>query len=103
MVTTGEANIRGLDIKKIALGFADELSIFRKHVIAGTTSSRLIRWYQRTTGLLSQVSPAVSAVPELTRPYVLRRSVTRNETYVKNYIVESDLISVEDERDNDII
>lgn len=100
--STGEANIRGLDVKKIALGFADELSIFKKHVINQTTSARLIRWYQRSTGLLSHTSPATSAISELSLPFVLRRTVTRNESQVRVYAVDSDWISNEDERDNDI-
>ena len=108
MVASGEANIRGIDIDKLAKGFADEESILKRFVNNSTTTAREIRWYQKTAGFLdstdttaitlSQISHAASGA----RPVVVEQSWTRNTSYVKKFFVESPLISEEDIKDSDI-
>ena len=40
--TSGQADIRGLDIDKLAKGFADEEILFKRFVTVSTTSAREI-------------------------------------------------------------
>src|SRR3990167_1720032 len=101
--STGMAEIRGMDVDKLARGFSDELSVFKKHVINTSTSAREIRWYQRTSGLITTTSPADTAnVAELAKPFVYEQTWTRNTSYVRKYFVESPIISDEDIKDSDI-
>ena len=47
--TSGEQDIRGINIDKLAKGFADEENILKKYVVNSTTDAREIRWYQKTS------------------------------------------------------
>lgn len=100
---SGQAEIRGLDIDKLLLGFADEEIVFKRHVKQTTTSAREMRWYQKTSGLIAVTSPAVTAnVAELAKPFTYEQTSTRNTSYVRKYMVESPIISEEDIKDSDI-
>lgn len=54
----GQALIKGLDIDKVSKDMLEEASIFKNEVKNETTSSREIRWYQKTSGLLTATTPA---------------------------------------------
>jgi len=99
---SGQADIRGIDIDKLAKGFADEEFIFKKYVTVTPTSAREIRWYQKTSGVLSVTSPSAIAVAPGARPDVLEQSWTRQTSYVRKYFIESPLLSDEDIKDSDI-
>ena len=107
MTETGQQNIRGIQIDKIAVGFADEENIFKQFLTNVTTSSREIRWYQKTAGFVdSSGTSAITASQIANTAYgaqfvVTRQSWTRNSTYVRKYATESELISDEDIRDSD--
>jgi len=102
-VTSGEANIRGIDIDKLAKGFADEEIIFKRFVTITNTSAREIRWYQKTAGYLESTAPAnIENVAHLAQPFVLEQSWTRKTSYVRKYFVESPILSSEDIKDSDI-
>jgi len=106
--SSGQADIRGLDIDKLAKGFADEENVFKKFVTVTNTSAREIRWYKKTNGFLdttttsgitkSGINPAASG----TRPEVVEQSWTRQTSYVQKFFVESPTISQEDIKDSDI-
>jgi hypothetical protein len=107
--TSGMAEIRGIDIDKLAKGFADEEIIFKRYVTVSITSAREIRWYSKTSGYLTTTATEgitagseLSNVPERARPAVTEQSWTRTTSYVRKYFVESPLISQEDIRDCDI-
>lgn len=107
--TSGMAEIRGIDIDKLAKGFADEEIIFKKYVTVSTTSAREIRWYSKTSGYLTTTATEgitagseLSNVPERARPAVTEQSWTRTTSYIRKYFVESPMISQEDIRDCDI-
>jgi len=108
MVSSGEQNIRGLQIDKLAKGFADEVLVLKHHVTMSTTSAREIRWYQKTSGFLDSVDTTgitgsqIANISERSRPVVVEQSWTRNTSYVRKYFVESPLISEEDIKDTDI-
>lgn len=104
----GQADIRGLDIDKLAKGFADEDSIFKQFVTISTTKAREIRWYQKTSGFIAPATTTgitgnrIDNVASKARPYVAEQTWTRNTSYVRKYFVESPWISVEDINDSDV-
>ena len=105
---SGQAEIRGIDIDKLAKGFADEENVFKRFVTSTSTSAREIRWYQKTSGFLDSVDTTgitasqIDNVSHLALPVVVEQSWTRNTSYVRKYFVESPTLSEEDIKDSDI-
>jgi hypothetical protein len=102
----GQALIRGLDISKIALGFADEDSMFKSLTTQVATTAREMRWYSKTAGFLDSTTTTAitsSEIPtaEGARPVVIGATWTRNQSFVKKYMVESEWITDEDIKDSD--
>lgn len=106
--TSGMADLRGLDIDKLAKGFADEQNIFKKFCTVTSTSAREIRWYSKTSGFLDSADTTAITASQIantsfrSRPVVVEQSWTRNTSYVRKYFVESPTISEEDLKDCDI-
>ena len=106
--SSGQADIRGLDIDKLAKGFADEENVFKQICQVSKTMAREIRWYQKTSGFLAGTTTTgitgelMDNVGERSRPSVVEQSWTRQTSYVKKYFVESPTISEEDIMDSDI-
>jgi len=106
--SSGMAEIRGIDIDKLAKGFADEEIILKRFVTLTNTSAREIRWYQKTSGFLDSTdttavtSSQIKNVAFRARPVVVEQSWTRQTSYVRKYFVESPLLSDEDIKDSDI-
>lgn len=106
--TSAEADIRGIDIDKLAKGFADEDNIFKKFVTLSATKAREIRWYKKTSGFLD--SPDTSGITASqiantafkARPFVVEQSWTRQTSYIRKYFVESPILTDEDIKDTDI-
>jgi len=105
---SGEQDLRGLHVDKLAKGFADEDNVFKKYVTNAATSAREIRWYQKTSGFLDSNSTSgmtaslISGVASRARPTTVEQSWTRQTSYVKKYFVESPTISAEDVKDTDV-
>lgn len=106
--TSGMVDLRGLDVDKLAKGFADEQNIFKKFCTVTNTSAREIRWYSKTAGFLDSTDTTAITASQLanqgfkSRPVVVEQSWTRNTSYVRKYFVESPVISDEDIKDCDI-
>lgn len=106
--TNAMADIRGIDIDKLAKGFADEDIVFKRYVNNSTTSAREIRWYQKTAGFLDTADTTaitasqISNVSFKARPFVTEQSWTRNTSYVRKYFVESPMLTMEDINDSDV-
>lgn len=106
--TSGMAEIRGIDIDKMAKGFADEQNVFKKFLNNVSTSAREIRWYQKTSGFLDSTDTTAITASQIantsfrSRPVVVEQSWTRQTSYVRKYFVESPLISEEDIKDCDV-
>jgi hypothetical protein len=106
--TSGEQDIRGINIDKLAKGFADEANILKRFVTNSKTKAREIRWYQKTSGFLTNTTTTgitkdfITSVGERARPQVIEQSWTRQTSYVKKFFVESPIISAEDIKDSDI-
>lgn len=105
---SGQADIRGLDIDKLAKGFADENLVLKNFVTVSSTSAREIRWFQKTAGFLDSTDTTgitasqIKNVPPRALPVVVEQSWTRQTSYVKKYFVESPTISEEDIKDCDV-
>lgn len=105
--TAGEYNLRGLDVDKLAKGFADEEFVFKGFLTVTPTSAREIRWYQKTSGVLDSVDTTgitASQIPHSAPgalPTVVEQSWTRQTSYVQHFMVESPWISYADIRDAD--
>ena len=105
---SGEAAIRGIDIDKLAKGFADEENQFKKLCTVSKTAAREVRFYRKTSGFLDSAdTTAITAsqidnVSERSRPVVVEQTWTRVTKYVRKYFVESPMISEEDIRDSDV-
>ena len=99
----GQAEIRGLNIDTVSKDLFEEALIFKKEVKNESTSSRQIRWYQKTSGFLLATTPAkISNIAYGARPFVLKRTWTRNTSFTKKYLLDSELIDMEDETDSDV-
>jgi len=105
--TSGQADIRGIDIDKLAKGFADEENVFKKICSVTPTSAREIRWFQKTSGFLDSTDTSGITASQITNvapgalPVVVDQSYTRNTSYVRKYFVESPTVSDEDIKDSD--
>jgi hypothetical protein len=106
--SSGQAEIRGIDIDKLAKGFADEASLLKQFVAVSSTSAREIRWYQKTAGFLDSTDTTaitlsqIANVSERSLPVVVEQSWTRQTSYIKKFFVESPTISEEDIKDSDV-
>lgn len=111
--TSGMQDIRGLDVDKLAKGFADEENILKRFVTVSTTANRAIKWFSKTAGFLSSsthdtategiaAGSQYSNVSERSLPAVAEQSWTTTTSYVRKYFMESPLISIEDIKDTDI-
>lgn len=106
--TTGQADIRGLDINKLATGFAEEYpSPLRSIIRASTTSAREIRWWKKTAGFIdttdttAMTASRIGYQTEGSLPEVISQTMTRQTSYVKIFKANSQAISEEDKKDSD--
>ncbi|MFA5037807.1 MAG: hypothetical protein WC479_11615 [Candidatus Izemoplasmatales bacterium] len=109
--TAGQAEIRGIDIQKLADGFADVGVILSSYIPTIAASAREMRWYSKTSGAGSSnflSSPTTTGVTtdmietaSKAMPVVIENSYTRNTSYVKKFFASSPLISIEDLKDCD--
>lgn len=104
----GQADLRGLDIDKLAKGFAEVENVFKQFCTVSSTSAREIRWYQKTSGFLDSTDTSGITASQIantsygSRPVVVEQTWTRYTSYVRKYFVESPFISEEDIKDTDI-
>lgn len=108
MATSGESTLRGIDINKLARGFADQMFVMKSLCSVTNTKAREVRWYQKTAGVLDSTDTTgitnskIKLAAHGARPVVVEESWTRVTSYVKKYFVESPWISLEDVKDMDI-
>lgn len=106
--TNAMADIRGINIDKLAKGFADIENVFKNFVQMSTTNAREIRWYQKTSGFLDTADTSgitASHIPNQAfkaLPYATEQSWTRQTSYIRKYFIESPLITDEDIKDSDV-
>lgn len=109
--TSGQADIRGLQIAKAVKGFAEKAFVVKNYVQVNTTGDREVRWYREGVSfnnlLDSQDTSGITAsrianAADGAKPVVAEQSWTRLTSYVQKYFVESPLLSEEDLKDADI-
>lgn len=102
--TAGQALLRGRQLDKISKDYFNEALIFKNLVSVSRTTSREIRWYQKTSGFLvgSSGPDANSKISEGAIPFVLEQSWTRNTSQVQKYLRDSPMINMEDESDSEV-
>lgn len=105
--TSGMQDLRGIDIDKLAKGFADEEMVLKSYQAVSSTSAREIRWYKKTSGILdttdtSGITATYMKTDQKALAPVIEQSWTRQTSYVQKYFVESPLLSEEDIKDTDI-
>ncbi|KKL97371.1 hypothetical protein LCGC14_1835090, partial [marine sediment metagenome] len=95
-------DIRGLNVDKLAKGFADQEYQFKGECEVSSMDGDSIRWYQKTAGTLAPTAPSViKNVSPLSQPDTLEVQWTRNTSYVKKYFVEG-FLSDEDIKSADL-
>jgi len=111
---SAEADIRGIDIDKLAKGFGELVPTFKNLVTKSKTKSREIRWYRKGLTLATAQNPLDTATTQGVttsrisntsfkgRPFVVEQAWERQTSYVKKYFVESPMISIEDIKDSDV-
>jgi hypothetical protein len=109
--TAGQAEIRGIDIQKLAEGFAEVGIILSSYIPTIQATDREMRWYSKTSGAGSSnflSSPTTTGVTtdmietaSKAMPVVIENSYTRNTSYVKKFFAASPLLSIEDLKDSD--
>jgi len=103
-----QADIRGLNIDKLAKGFAEEMLVLKKFCTVATTSARELRWYQKTSGFLDSTDSTgitgshIANTGFKSRPASVEQTWTRRTSYVRKYFVESPLLTIEDIKDSDV-
>jgi hypothetical protein len=106
---TGQADIRGINVVKAVKGFADEDSVLSQFVTTINVPTRENRWYQKTAGFLDSTDTTGITLSQLSfvgskgLPDVVGQTWTRNTSYAKKFFVESETISLEDEKDSDVM
>ena len=104
----GQAEIRGLDIDKLAKGFAVEPNVLKQFARQSKTSSRQIRWYTKTSGYIDSANSTNSTKSLITNtapgalPVVVPQTWTRNTSYARKFFASSGAIAIEDIKDTDI-
>jgi len=104
--TAGQADIRGIDIQKLATGFGEVDNIFMKFAKVSKTSAREIRWYQKTSGFLENAATTGITLTQINTaegslPVKVRQSWTRRTSYVRKFFAETDTMTIEDIKDSD--
>lgn len=105
---SGEQEIRGIDIDKLAKGYAEEEYVLKTFCRKAKTAAREIRWYKKTAGTLDSTdtdgitASQIYNVAEGALPDIIEQSWTREQSFVKKFMADSPLISMEDEKDNDV-
>jgi hypothetical protein len=109
--TAAQAEIRGIDIQKLAEGFADVGVVLSKYIPTVGATARELRWYSKTSGagssnFLSAVTTTgittdMIETSSKAMPVVIENSYTRNTGYAKKFFAASPLISIEDLKDCD--
>jgi len=112
--SAGEADIRGINIDKLAKGFGEILPTFKAFANKSKTSSREIRWYRKGLSLATAMNALdapttngvttsmISNTSYKSLPPVVEQKWERQTSYVRKYMVESPLISIEDIKDSDV-
>ncbi len=111
---SAEADIRGINIDKLAKGFGELIPTFKNYLTKSKTKNREIRWYRKGLTLATAMNPLNTPTTQgvtatmmantsfKARPFVVEQAWERQTSYIRKYFVESPVISMEDIKDSDI-
>ena len=100
--STGQADIRGLNVTKTVTGFALQEYVFKQLCIVQKTSAWQDRYFQETAAdLTGGLGEAVEGVPRLAAFPYGEVSFTQQNSYMKKHAMET-RISWEDAKTNDV-
>lgn len=94
-------DIRGLDIDKLAKGFAEQEYLLKGDCQVSSMTGDSIRWYRKTAGTLAATAPSDLEISPLATPTTIEQTWTRFTSYPKKYMVEG-FISQEDIKSADL-
>ncbi len=109
-----EADIRGINIDKLAKGFGKLIPTFKRFAVQSKTSNREIRWYRKGLTLATAMNPLDTPTTQGITGSLMnntsfgsKAAITelkweRQTSYVKKYFVESPTITIEDIKDADV-
>jgi hypothetical protein len=105
--TLGQIDLRGLNVDKLAKGYADQPFIFKNFLTVSPTSAREIRWFRKTSGVLDSTDTsgittsqvALAAFGAL--PPIAEQSASRITSYAKHFAIESPWLTYADIKDTD--
>ena len=106
--TGREADIRGININKLATGFADEAIVMKNYVRTSTTDKRELRYWVKTAGFLDSTDTTGITASQIyntsfgSLPVVVEQSWERTTAHVAKFFVESPTFTIEDLKDNDV-
>lgn len=106
--TLGQADLRGLDVDKLAKGYADSMFIFKNYLNVSPTTAREIRWYRKTAGVLDSTDTTGITASQIvgqafgTIPPIAEQSAVRLTSYIKHFAIESPWFTYADIRDSDL-
>lgn len=101
----GQADIKGINVLKFVSGFRDEDTILKGFCRRIKTSAQEIRWFQKTAGYVSPTTTTgITSNFGTNKGHgslapIVNQSWTRNTSYVRKYYIQSEIITMEDERD----
>jgi len=105
--TIGQADIKGLNINKLLVGFADEPFVFKNDLVNSPTNAIEIRWWQKTSGNLTGTTTSSESVSPIrtqafgTLPPIIEQSATRRTSYARHFSAETPLFTYSDLKDMD--
>ena len=105
--TIGQGDIKGLNINKLLVGFADEPFVFKNDLVNSPTNAIEVRWWQKTSGNLTGTTTSSETVSPIrttafgTLPTIIEQSALRRTSYARHFSAETPLFTYSDLKDMD--
>ena len=105
--TIGQADLKGINVDKLLVGFADEEFTFKNDLVVVPTNAIEMRWWQKTSGNLTGTTTSSESVSPIrttafgTLPTVIEQSATRRTSYARHFSAETPLFTYSDLKDMD--
>jgi hypothetical protein len=106
--TSGQAEIRGIDVDKLVKGYRPTAIQWINYVAKAKVTATEFRWYQKTPGFVNPATTTTitsnlgSNISFGTLPPIAEQSFTRQTGYVKKFMLETPWISEEDIASSDV-
>lgn len=98
--TQRQADIRTVDYDRISRDYFKEASIFKNEVTIEKTNTTEFKWFQKTSGFIALPTNTSTKVGRGSAPFVSETSWTRTTSYTRKYMLDTPIITVEDEKES---